>query len=244
MSSEACPRVVCLCGSLRLAPLFLSERRRLTALGVIVLAPESAGDEVTAEERAALGELHRRRIDMADEVRVVSEGGYLGAATRREIEYALSRGKVLSAVEPGLGLPDVSRTGPPAGTGPDADVVEELIGLEPLTHRLPSGSDRRAIEALLDEDFAEIGASGRRYSRDHVIDVVEGRYAEGVEPDDGTWSMRNLAALRVAEDLCLLTYDLDVDERRSRRTTLWRRRDGAWRALHHQGTLCAPETAP
>lgn len=98
------PRVVCLCGSLRFQELFLSERRRLTALGVIVLAPEAIGEELTPSTRAALGELHLRRIDLADEVRVVSAGGYVGPATRREIEYARGKRTVISSVEPGLDL--------------------------------------------------------------------------------------------------------------------------------------------
>jgi hypothetical protein len=39
----------------------------------------------------AQGELHLRRIDLADEVRMVNPGGYIGEATRREIAYALSK---------------------------------------------------------------------------------------------------------------------------------------------------------
>lgn len=98
------PKVVCLCGSLRFQSLFRSERRRLTSLGVIVLGPEAVSDELTPSRRKALGELHLRRIDLADEVRVVSEGGYVGSATRREIEYAREKQKVISSVEPILNL--------------------------------------------------------------------------------------------------------------------------------------------
>lgn len=98
------PRIVCLCGSLRFQRLFESERQRLTAAGVIVLAPEAVGEEPTPSMREALGELHLRRIDLADEVRVVSEGGYVGAATYREITYARERGKDVTAVEQSLAL--------------------------------------------------------------------------------------------------------------------------------------------
>ncbi len=44
----------------------------------------------------ALGELHLRRIDLADEVRIVNPGGYIGEATRREIAYANASGKPIT----------------------------------------------------------------------------------------------------------------------------------------------------
>lgn len=87
-----------------LSALFRAERRRLTAVGVIVLAPEETVCELTPEHREMLGARHLRRIDLADEVRVVSVDGHLGEATRREIAYARSRRKALSAVDPDLTL--------------------------------------------------------------------------------------------------------------------------------------------
>lgn len=104
MDAAERPWVVCLCGSLRFEYLFQSERRRLTSQGMIVLGPEAIDEELTPSRRAALGDLHLRRIDLADEVRVVSEGGYIGSATRREIEYARQRRKAISSVEPTLDL--------------------------------------------------------------------------------------------------------------------------------------------
>ncbi|WP_299304823.1 hypothetical protein [uncultured Brachybacterium sp.] len=104
MISTDRPRVVCLCGSLRFQSLFESERRRLTALGIIVLAPEAISKELTPARREALGELHLRRIDLSDEVRVVSEGGYFGSATQREIAYAREWAKGISSVDPTLSL--------------------------------------------------------------------------------------------------------------------------------------------
>lgn len=244
MSSPDRPRVVCLCGSLRFEGLFRAERRRLTAEGVIVLGPEAVDGEPTLDGLSALAELHLRRIDLADEVRVVSEGGYLGTATRHEIEYARSRGKALSSIEPGLDLrpPEKRRSEETGCSDRNAGILEELLALEPLTHRHPPGADRTMIGAHLDEGFVEIGASGRSYHREHVLDVVEERYALGIDPDDAAWSVRDASVLVVAEGLYLLTYDLEHEGRPSRRSTLWRRDGAAWRALHHQGTL--RETPP
>lgn len=88
------PRIVCLCGSLRFGREFAAERTRLTLELAIVLAPEAT--EVSVPDPSlvrSLGELHLRRIDLADEVRIVNPGGYIGDATRREIAYAESLGK-------------------------------------------------------------------------------------------------------------------------------------------------------
>ncbi|WP_237268187.1 hypothetical protein [Tessaracoccus flavescens] len=89
---------------MRLRELFESERRRLTAESVIVLAPEPVDVEPTASMREALGALHLRRIDLADEVRVLSRGGVLGEATRREIAYARERNKPVTFLEPTLDM--------------------------------------------------------------------------------------------------------------------------------------------
>ncbi|MFC6157709.1 hypothetical protein [Kribbella jiaozuonensis] len=99
------PKVVCLCGSLRFGREFASERTRLTLDLAIVLAPE--GTEASVLDPLlvrALGELHLRRIDLADEVRIVNPGGYIGEATRREIAYANALGKPVTYFhEPAIG---------------------------------------------------------------------------------------------------------------------------------------------
>jgi len=49
--------------------------------------------ESRAVVKARLDVLHLAKIDMADEVLVLDEDGYIGESTRREIEYAKSKGK-------------------------------------------------------------------------------------------------------------------------------------------------------
>jgi hypothetical protein len=89
------PPVVTLCGSMRFADLMLRVAARETARGVIVLAPfvvVATGDQDSAL-KAMLDDLHRRKIDMADRVVVVTdETGYWGASTAAEITYARRRG--------------------------------------------------------------------------------------------------------------------------------------------------------
>ncbi len=74
--------------------------RSLTLGGVIVLTPAEIGIPITAEQKTALGELHLRRIDVADRVVVVNRGEHFGESTTREIDYPRAAGKPVTFVGP------------------------------------------------------------------------------------------------------------------------------------------------
>lgn len=104
------PRVVCLCGSTRFFDAFQRANYEETMAGRIVLsvghypnAPREAhGENVgcTPEQKIALDELHKRKIDLADEVFVLNVGGYIGDSTRSEIAYAVRAGKPVRYLDP------------------------------------------------------------------------------------------------------------------------------------------------
>lgn len=50
-------------------------------------------------EKVALDELHKRKIDLADEVYVLNVGGYIGDSTRSEVAYAEATGKPVRWLE-------------------------------------------------------------------------------------------------------------------------------------------------
>lgn len=101
------PKIVALCGSTRFRDEFTAANRDLTRQGVIVVAPGvfgHSGDPMSVEEKTLLDELHRRKIDLADEVLVVSDAsGYYGDSTRSEIEYAEKPGKPVRFLAPASG---------------------------------------------------------------------------------------------------------------------------------------------
>ena len=43
--------------------------------------------------------MHKRKIDMADEIFVIYVGGYIGSSTRSEIEYTQAIGKLVLYLE-------------------------------------------------------------------------------------------------------------------------------------------------
>lgn len=94
------PEIVCICGSIRFVEQLRSANRDLTLTGAIVVAPSEAGESITHEQKAALGALHLRKIDLADRVLVVNPGGYIGESTSSEIAYAHATGKPVSFTDP------------------------------------------------------------------------------------------------------------------------------------------------
>ena len=103
-------KVVTLCGSTRFKDAFMEAQKRLTLLGNIVISVglfgHSGDDEVWTEgTKAMLDDMHRRKIDMSDEIYVINVGGYIGESTRSEIEYARATGKAVRYLED----PDIGR---------------------------------------------------------------------------------------------------------------------------------------
>jgi hypothetical protein len=94
------PEIVCICGSTRFVNEMRAANRDLTFAGCIVLAPGEADEVITGARKAALDDLHLRKIDLADRVLIVNPGGYIGESTSREIAYARATGKSISFIDP------------------------------------------------------------------------------------------------------------------------------------------------
>jgi hypothetical protein len=123
------------------------------------------------------------------------------------------------------------------GTAPElAGVLDELRRREPIFHRPEFGSSRADFERMTATNFCEIGASGQRYSRAHVLDVLEHR---AMDPAEHSWKTRDFHCRELGSDTYLLTYTLEQGERVSQRSTIWRRSGAEWQIVFHQGTLVA-----
>ena len=98
-------KVVTLCGSTRFKDQFMEAQKRLTLEGNIVISVGlfgHAGDQevwdgmdegTLSKTKEMLDDMHKRKIDMADEIYVINVGGYIGDSTRLEIQYAEAHGK-------------------------------------------------------------------------------------------------------------------------------------------------------
>lgn len=96
-------KVVTLCGSTKFKDQFLKTQKELTLDGYIVVSVGlfgHSGDIITEEQKVMLDDMHKRKIDMADEIFVINVDGYIGNSTKSEIEYALKTGKGVAYLHP------------------------------------------------------------------------------------------------------------------------------------------------
>jgi hypothetical protein len=103
MNCMGVPNIVYLCGSTRFYEAFQKANFEETMKGSIVLSVgfyphasmEVHGETfgIKAEEKFKLDELHKRKIDLCDEILVLNIGGYIGESTKSEIEHAWKTGK-------------------------------------------------------------------------------------------------------------------------------------------------------
>jgi hypothetical protein len=118
-------------------------------------------------------------------------------------------------------------------------VSRELAAREPVFHRPEFGSSRADFEAMMADDFFEVGASGRKYPREFVLEALELRLRSPVAEKLG---VTDFACRQISRDVYLVTYQLEqAHNRLSRRSTLWQRLPGGWKILYHQGTLISAE---
>lgn len=104
-------KVITLCGSTRFKDEFMKAQKELTLKGNIVISVglfghsgdwevwENMDEGTLTKTKEMLDDMHKRKIDMADEIFVINVGGYIGSSTKSEIEYALKNGKKVNYLE-------------------------------------------------------------------------------------------------------------------------------------------------
>jgi hypothetical protein len=117
-----------------------------------------------------------------------------------------------------------------------AEVLQQLKAREPIFHRPELGTTRADFERMTAIDYWEVGASGRIYKRDFVLDEMAKLYAG--PHDEPILEAGDFRCRRLSENVYLLTYNLIQDrERYTRRATIWERTAEGWKIVYHQGTI-------
>jgi hypothetical protein len=114
-------------------------------------------------------------------------------------------------------------------------ILDELRPLEPIFHTLEFGLEPADFDRRTAPDYWEVGASGRRYSREFILQMLAD--APPVNAATARWRASGHALRQLGPDTYLLTYSLRQGERLTRRSTIWERASQGWRILFHQGTI-------
>jgi len=103
--------VITLCGSTKFKDEYMKVQKELTLKGYIVLTVglfghsgdsevwENMDEGTLTKTKDMLDDMHKRKIDMSDEIFVINVGGYIGESTKSEIEYAIANNKKVNYLE-------------------------------------------------------------------------------------------------------------------------------------------------
>src|ERR1700690_973281 len=88
------------------------------------------------------------------------------------------------------------------------EILAELSAREPIFHRPEFGTTRADFDKLMVEEYWETGASGRRYSREAILDELDRRFSV---PHQDVWETSGFHCRQLSADTYLLTYTLLQD---------------------------------
>lgn len=105
-------KVITLCGSARFQQEFMEAQKKLTLEGNIVISVglfshpddrevwDKMDEQTLIKTKEMLDDIHKRKIDMSDEIYVINVNGYIGSSTKSEIQYAIKHDKKVNYLEP------------------------------------------------------------------------------------------------------------------------------------------------
>jgi hypothetical protein len=115
---------------------------------------------------------------------------------------------------------------------PDSDTAH-LFELETSLHKKQVRNSTESTSALLADAFIEFGSSGRVWNK---ASIIESMRREAV---DQQVTVEDFAARGLAPDVVLVTYISRKGAGSTLRSSIWKRCEGRWQMIFHQGTRSA-----
>lgn len=116
------------------------------------------------------------------------------------------------------------------------DVTAELQRLEVALARRDEAALPGGYEAVLDDEFEEVGRSGRVWTREAILEALGAATPSPIDVVD-------LSVVELAAGAWLVRYDTIEGGSRTHRSSIWVRSDRRLRVRFHQGTPAANPTA-
>ncbi len=115
----------------------------------------------------------------------------------------------------------------------DISALIKALELELLQPEVRKSKIR--LNELIADNFLEVGASGKNYNKQDILDQLPGQ-------SEIKFSMQDFNAIDISPDTILATYKvekiiLESNEKTiSSRSSIWQNKDGNWQIIFHQGT--------
>ncbi|MFF9868090.1 DUF4440 domain-containing protein [Streptomyces sp. NPDC013953] len=124
----------------------------------------------------------------------------------------------------------------------ETDEVREAIAGELRLMDPKVRVSRSLAQQLLDPDFVEVGASGRRWTYDEILASMP--EMDGAAEGGPRYEPSKFTGVLLAPGLVHLTYETTLDGKRARRSSLWRKQgaDATWQMYYHQATPIPPDS--
>jgi hypothetical protein len=121
----------------------------------------------------------------------------------------------------------------------EAAIAGELRLMDPEVR-----ASRELAGQLLDPEFVEVSTSGRRYGYEQLLAELPDK--PGASKDGPLYQPSGMTGVLLAPGLVHVTFEARLGNRRSRHSSLWRRRDAGsgWRMYYHQATVVPPGVDP
>jgi len=108
-----------------------------------------------------------------------------------------------------------------------------VLDLERELQSAATRADEARLRQLLAPDFTEVGASGRVWDRETVLDLLR---EQSDDEDAPPIEVHVLRGQVIAPGVIRVSWDSSTGGRRARRTSIWCEREDGWQLVHHQGT--------
>lgn len=116
----------------------------------------------------------------------------------------------------------------------DESALTTVLDLERELQSPGTRADEGRLRQLLAPDFLEVGASGRQWDRDSILQLLQDETADA---ETAPIEIHDLRGRVLAPEVIQVSWDSCWGERRARRTSIWCEREAGWQQVHHQGTL-------
>lgn len=115
------------------------------------------------------------------------------------------------------------------------NLLELLVNMEKSLHKSRTISSEDTINELLSGNFQEIGASGKTYNKNQIIELLKNEEPFDINATD--FELRLLSS-----DIAQLKYKSSTSNNNNLssttlRSSIWKHEGKKWKMIFHQGTV-------